>query len=370
MSSSRRKLISVVTPCYNEELNLVDCRDAVRKLFATQLPEYDFEHIFCDNCSRDQSPVILRQMAKEDPRVKVIFNARNFGPFRSTFNGVLATSGDAVVVALAADQQDPPEVIADFVRKWEEGYEVVHGVRANRQENVIMRNVRRIYYRLVSRFANIQIPNDVGEFQLVDRVVVEALRQFDDYYPYIRGMIASCGFRSAGVPFTWKRREKGLSKNRLYSLVDQGLNGLISFTNLPMRFCMFTGITLAVLSVGYAIFTAVAALFLPRIAPPGIATIITALFFFFGVTLFFLGVLGEYISAIHFQVRKRPLVIERRSVEFSGRKAAGRRRIGRCRHAGGLILGLSRRYGGGYKSGRAAGCRRESIRGRSRQCKQ
>lgn len=317
MFSQASKLISIVTPCYNEELNLVDCRNAVRALFTERLPEYDYEHIFCDNCSTDQSPMILRELAKEDSRIKVIYNARNFGPFRSNFNGVLNTSGDAVVVALACDLQDPPEVIYDFVRKWEQGFEVVHGVRANRQENIVMRNVRRVYYRLVSRFANIQIPDDVGEFQLVDRVVVEALREFDDYYPYIRGMIASCGFRSVGVPFTWKRREKGFSKNRLYGLIDQGLNGLISFTNLPMRLCLFLGTTIAVLSVLYALGIVVTTLVFQTAAPPGVTTVMTALFFFSGVMLFFLGVLGEYISAIHFQVRKRPLVTERGRLNFA-----------------------------------------------------
>ena len=171
MQGKPRKLISIVTACFNEEPNLIDCRDAVRRLFAEQLPDYDFEHVFCDNCSTDKSPAILRQMAKEDPRIKVIFNARNFGPFRSNFNGVLHTSGDAVVVLLAADLQDPAEVIADFVRKWEEGFEVVHGIRANRQESLVMRTVRRVYYRLVSRFANVEIPNDVGEFQLIDSAV-------------------------------------------------------------------------------------------------------------------------------------------------------------------------------------------------------
>lgn len=174
MQGKPRKLISIVTACFDEEPNLIDCRDAVRRLFAEQLPDYDFEHVFCDNCSTDKSPAILRQMAKEDPRIKVIFDAANFGPFRSNFNGVLSTSGDAVVVLLAADLQDPAEVIADFVRKWEEGYEVVHGIRANRQESLVMRNVRRVYYRLVSRFANVEIPNDVGEFQLIDRAVVDA----------------------------------------------------------------------------------------------------------------------------------------------------------------------------------------------------
>ncbi len=314
----RRKLISIVTPCYNEEDNVEECHRVVSKIFADSLPGYDLEHIFCDNASRDGTPEALRRMALEDPRVKVIFNARNFGPFRSTFNGVLATSGDAVVVLLAADLQDPPEVIVDFVRKWEEGHQVIYGIRANREEGLMMRIVRKAYYRAVSRFADIHIPPDVGEFQLVDRCVITALRKFDDHYPYIRGMIASCGFRTTGVAYTWKARKRGFSKNRLFHLVDQGLNGLISFTNLPMRMCMLLGFILAGLSIAFAIATLIINLInLGTLAPPGIPTLIVAIFFFSGIQMFFFGILGEYVSAIHFQVRKRPLVTEQGRLNFT-----------------------------------------------------
>lgn len=238
-------LISVITPCFNEEPNIRDCHLAVRELFAERLSGYDYEHILCDNASTDGTVQILREIAGEDSRVKVILNARNFGPFRSAFNALLATSGDAVVVMLAADLQDPPEIIADFVERWRQGYEVVYGIRSNREEGYVIRTLRKIYYRLVSRFAQIEIPLDVGEFQLIDRVVVDALRKHEDYYPYIRGMIANCGFRSEGVPYVWRARRKGLSKNRLYHLIDQGLNGVISFTNIPMRLCMITGSVIA-----------------------------------------------------------------------------------------------------------------------------
>ncbi len=312
-----RKLISVVTPVYNEELNVEDCYQAVKRLFADELPEYDYEHVFCDNASADQTVPILRNLAAEDARVRVIVNARNFGPSRSVFNALLATSGDAVVPLLAADLQDPPEVIVRFVRLWESGHEVVHGIRANREEGVVMRTVRKVYYRMVNRFADIHIPPDVGEFQLIDRVVVDALRRCDDYYPYIRGMIAGCGFRTVGVPFTWKARRKGRSTLRLYHLVDHGLNGLISFTNLPMRLCLLLGFVLAALSLGVAFITLVVNLvYYRQFAPPGIPTLIVAIFFFSGVQLFFFGVLGEYISAIHFQVRKRPMVVERERINF------------------------------------------------------
>jgi glycosyltransferase involved in cell wall biosynthesis len=317
MEPTHRKLISVVTPVYNEEMNAQECYETVRGIFERELPEYDHEHIFCDNASTDNTVAILRKLAAEDRRVKVILNARNFGPLRSNFNGVLAASGDAVVVFLPADLQDPPELIPQFVRLWEQGHEIVYGIRGKREEGLLMRSIRRLYYRMVTYAADIRIPPDVGEFQLVDRMVIAALRQHDDYYPYLRGMIAGCGFRSQGVSYTWRARKRGLSKGRLYLLIDQALNGLISFTNLPMRLSMLVGLLLSVLSIGYAVFSVIVNLiYYQKLAPPGIATLIVAIFFFSGVQLFFLGVIGEYVSAIHFQVRKRPLVIERERINF------------------------------------------------------
>jgi len=260
---------------------------------------------------------VLRRIAREDPAVKVVVNARNYGPFRSTFNGLRHARGDAIVVLFAADLQDPPEVIADFVREWRAGAEVVWGVRTQREESAAMRAIRRVYYRLVSRLAGIDIPLDVGEFQLIDRKVLVALLEHEDYYPYIRGMIANCGFRTKGVPYVWRARRKGFSKNRLYHLVDQGLNGLISFTNLPMRFAMFAGFAIALLSFVHALYTIIVNLItFGSLTVPGIPTLIVALFFFGGVQLMFLGIIGEYVSAIHFQVRKRPLVVERETINL------------------------------------------------------
>lgn len=315
--AEHRKLISIVTPCYNEQDNVADCYQAVRRVFAEQLPGYDYEHVFCDNASTDRTVEVLRGLAEADPRVRVIVNARNFGPFRSMFNGLLATRGDAAVPMLPADQQDPPEVIAQFVRKWEEGYEVVYGVRQTREEGRLMRGLRRCYYWAVSTFADVSIPPNAGEFQLIDRRVVQALRQFDDHYPYIRGMIASCGFRRTGVPYVWKARKKGFSKNRLFHLIDQGLNGLVSFTKIPFRLCTLVGTLIASLSILYSLVSLVVHLtYSGGAAPPGIPTLIVAIFFLSGVQLFFLGILGEYVGAIHCQVRRRPLVIERERINF------------------------------------------------------
>lgn len=312
-----KKKISVVTPCYNEEGNVRECYEKVKEVFANRLPNYIYEHIFCDNNSNDETLKILREIASNDVRVKVIVNSRNFGGPNSMFNGMLAASGDAVIPLVPADMQDPPDLIPEFVKHWEQGYEIVYGMRSNREESWAMHVVRQRYYSLVNRFANINIPLNVGDFTLIDKKVQEVLRQYDDYSPYLRGMIASCGFRSTMVSYTWKARRWGISKFGLYGLVDVGLNGLISFTNVPMRLCMFAGFFLAAMSIAYAVIAFVSTLiWFKGVAPPGVPTLTVALFFFSGVNLFFLGVLGEYISAIHFQVRKRPLVVERERINF------------------------------------------------------
>jgi len=312
-----KKLISIVTPCYNEEENAAECCRTVRIIFENDLPDYDYEHIFCDNASIDRTVEILKDLARQDKRVKIIVNSRNFGPFHSNFNGLMNTRGDAVVVFLAADLQDPPELIPEFVRLWENGHEVVYGIRQTRQENRLLRSIRSVYYRLVYNLSSIKLLPHVGEYQLIDRVVVDALREFEDYYPYIRGMIAYCGFRATGVEYTWKARKRGFSKNSLLNLVDQGLNGLVSFTKIPLRICMGTGLVIAIFSFIYAVISFVVNLaYFRQIAPPGIPTLIVALFFFSGLQLFFFGVLGEYIAAIHFQVRKRPVVVERERINF------------------------------------------------------
>ena len=312
-----KKKISVISPCFNEELNVKECYKAVNAVFKEYLSDYDYEHIFTDNSSNDNTVNILRKIAADDKRVKVIVNSRNFGPLKSTFNGVLRSSGDAVLVMLAVDLQDPPELIPEFVEKWEEGFKIVAGSRREREEGIIMRNTRKLFYHLVLKLSYVSIPPYVGEFQLIDKVIVDKLREFDDYDPYIRGMIANCGYETIIIPYKWKSRKKGKSKLKLYQLFDIAFNGMISFSNVPMRGAIVLGTLISITSLTYAIIMLIINIIFYRIiAPPGIATLITALFFFSGVNLLFLGLLGEYICAIHSQVRKKPLVIEKETINF------------------------------------------------------
>lgn len=310
------KTISIITPCYNEQDNIAACREAVRALFDGPLAGYDHEHIFCDNDSTDQTPALLRALAAEDTRVKVILNARNFGPFRSMFNGLRRSKGDAVITFLPADLQDPPELIPEFVRLWESGYEVIAGARKTRQEGWLMRGLRSLFYRIANRLADFEIPEKVGEFQLIDRKVANAVLEYRDTYPFLRGMIASVGFRRIILPYEWKRRERGRSRLTFFMLMDQALNGVFSFTSAPMRFCSMVGVALSTLCILYALGVAIAWLLGLAEAPRGTLTIIVSLFFLSGVQLLFLGILGEFVTTIHRQVRGGATVVERERINL------------------------------------------------------
>ncbi len=317
-----KKKISIISPCFNEEGNVAACHAAVAALFSGPLSDYEYEHIFADNASSDQTPGILREMAAAHPQVKVILNARNFGPFRSMFNALKTATGDAILVFLAVDLQDPPEKIVEFVRIWETGIEVVAGARVNRQESFALRVCRGIFYRIVNGLSDIDIPVNVGEFQLIDRKVWEAVIQHDDHYPYVRGIIASVGFNRVIVPYTWEARQVGISKNNLPRLIDQAMNGIFSFTNAPMRMCTLAGLSLAALCMLYAFGSVAAFLMFSTTAPAGITTVIVSLFFLSGVQLAFIGILGEYVTSIHAQVRRGPMVVERERLNFGVRVEA------------------------------------------------
>ncbi len=206
--------ISIISPCYNEEENIEGCYQSVASLFEPDAPlgRHEHEHIFADNASEDNTVPILRRLAAADPRVKVILNTRNFGPFRSNFNALRYATGDAVLVFLPADLQDPPEMLPEMVAHWENGVEVVAGARVNREEELVLRTCRRIFYRIVRLLSNFEIPENVGEFQLIDRKVWQVVIGHNDQYPYIRGIIASAGFRRMIVPYTWRLGKRACQK--------------------------------------------------------------------------------------------------------------------------------------------------------------
>lgn len=308
--------ISVVCPVFNEAFALEACYQEIRRVLEEKLSSYDWEIIFADNGSTDGTRTLLRDLAARENRVRVILNSRNFGPAASHFNALLASSGDVIVVFIPADLQDPPSLIPELVQHWEEGYDVVYGIRTDRQEGLLLRGMRSLFYRLVAAGSPFEVPLDAGDFQVIDRQVLEALRRFRDYYPYTRGMIAYCGFRSIGVPYKWGERNLGETKRTSYLYLDQALNGILSFTNIPLRLSILVGLLTSVTSIIYGSWSFLAALTYGRTIQPGLRTVIVALFLLSGIILLVLGVIGEYIYAIYSQVRSRPLVIEEERLNF------------------------------------------------------
>ena len=298
--------ISVITPCFNEEESIEKCISEVAELFSRDLPDYDYEHIVCDNASTDSTRSILRSLAEKNPRLKVVVNSRNVGPFRNMWIGLKLATGDAVIPFLPADLQDPPSVIPLFVSHWRQGNLIVYGVRKNRQETRIMRIFRSVYYRIISRFADFDIQQNAGEFLLADKRVIDSIIELDDEYPYIRGLIARTGVRSSTISYDWEVRQQGKSRLKFLHLVDQALNGFVSTSRIPARIMLFFGLLVSIIGVLGAVTTAVIVLLNPTSALPGIPTIIVSLFFFGGVQMFFLGLIGEYVLSIHGQVRKIP----------------------------------------------------------------
>ena len=312
------KKISVITPCYNEEVNVEICAAELKRVME-QLPGYDYEHIFADNASTDSTLIKLREMAAKDKHVKVISNSRNVGPFRNMWNGMKSATGDVVIPQLAADLQDPPSVIPEFVKNWEAGFLVTYGVRAKREEALIMRMARGIYYRIIKKFAAAVIPLNSGEFLLADKKVIDSILAVDDQYPYIRGLIAQTGVKSTSVSYTWVKRERGKSKNNFISLIDQAINGFVSTSRVPARLALLGGFILSFLGVAYALFTVIMVLTSNGSAPVGIPTIIVGIFLMGGVQLLFLGLIGEYILSIHGQVRRTPPMFEIERINFKER---------------------------------------------------
>jgi glycosyltransferase involved in cell wall biosynthesis len=310
------KTISIITPCFNEEAGIRECYEIIKQVIDKELPGYGREHIFCDNASTDRTVLILKEIASFDPSVKVIVNSRNFGILRNNYNGVLASSGDAVVLFMPADLQDPPQLIPAFVKQWESGCEIVYGIRAEREEPFLLRNARKAYYRLLSRISYINYPPNVGDFQLVDRKVVESMKLIDDAQPFMRMMPFEIGFKSVGIAYTWRARKHGVSRNAFFQMIDQGLNGLISFSNAPVRLALWAGFATSAISILYALWVFLSTIFGWTKAESGIPTMILAVFFFGGIQLLFLGIIGEYILAIFNQVRRKPIVFERERVNF------------------------------------------------------
>jgi glycosyltransferase involved in cell wall biosynthesis len=307
------KLISIVTPLFNEEENIEDLCNRVAAVMSS-LP-YDYEHLCIDNCSKDQTVALLRARATRDPRLKIIVNARNFGHIRSPYYALMQAAGDAVVV-IAGDLQDPPEMIPDFIKKWEDGFKTVMAVKPESEESSLMFFVRKMYYKIINRISEVSLINNATGAGLFDRDVIEILRSIDDPYPYTRGLVCEIGYPIATVPFKQPRRTRGVTSQNFYTLYDIAMLGITKHSKVPLRLMAMLGFALAIVSLLAAFGYLLAKLLFWDKFQFGTAPILIGIFLFGAIQMFFLGMLGEYIASIQTQVRKMPLVVESERINF------------------------------------------------------
>ncbi len=309
------KLISIVSGCYNEAENIPDLYERVTKVFAEKLPEYAYEIIVIDNSSTDKSVEVLREICQKDKRVKVIVNTRNFGHIRSGYHALLQAKGDAMI-AMASDLQDPPEMIEQFIRKWEEGSKVVLAQKLESEESPLFFLVRKMYYSFVNRLSEIPLVKNVTGFGLYDAVVTQKLREIGDPYPYFRGLICDLGYKQALIPFKQPVRKRGFTKNNFYTLYDLAMLGFTNHSKVPLRLATFTGFCIGALSFMVGLVYLVYKLVFWQQFQAGTAPVVIGIFFLGALQLFFIGLIGEYIGSIHTQVLHRPLVIEKERINF------------------------------------------------------
>jgi glycosyltransferase involved in cell wall biosynthesis len=276
---------------------------------------YEYEHIFIDNASLDNTVAVLKMIAAEDPNVKIIVNARNFGHIRSPMHALTQTSGDAVI-GIVADLQDPPPMIADMIAEWEKGAFCVLGIKRTSEENSLMFWLRKQYYKLAESLSSVPTIQNFNGFGLYDRKVVDLVMSFNDPYPYFRGMLAEIGLPTVQLPYDQPARRFGLTKNNWYTLYDIGMLGIINHSKVPLRLASFAGFAGALLSFLVALGYLIAKLLFWYTFSVGIAPMIIGLFFLQSIMLVFLGVMGEYIGAIYTQLQHRPYAVERERINF------------------------------------------------------
>lgn len=308
------KKISIVSGCFNEAGNVEELVARVAKVMET-LPGYDYEQIIIDNASTDGTQEILRKLAAANPKLKVILNARNFGHIRSPYHGLMQASGDAVV-ALASDLQNPPELIPEMIKKWEAGAKAVVAIKDSSDESPIFFWVRRLYYLLVEGLAEIKIVKNFTGFGLYDRAIIDYCRTVADPYPYFRGQISEIGLPIVEISYHQGARKRGITKNNFFTLYDLAMLGITNHSKVPLRLAAMLGFGMAIMSLFVALVYLIYKLVFWYSLPVGTAPLVIGLFFFASVQLFFIGILGEYIGAIHTQVLKRPLVVEKERINF------------------------------------------------------
>ena len=313
------KKISVLIPCYNEEENVVPISEAVIGIITKELPQYDYELVFIDNDSTDKTRELLRMLCAKNPKIKAIFNARNFGQFNSPYYGILQVTGDCVI-SMVADFQDPVEMIPKYVKEWENGYKIVIGIKKSSQENPVMYWLRGCYYKLIKKLSDVEQIEQFTGFGLYDKRFIEVLRNLDDPTPFLRGIVAELGFRRKEIPYEQPLRRAGKTSNNFYRLYDAAMLSITSYTKAGLRLAtIFGSICSAVSMIVAIVYLVLKLIYWDRFAA-GMAPLLIGMCFLGSVQIFFIGLVGEYILTINARVMKRPLVVEEERINFEENK--------------------------------------------------
>lgn len=315
----KKKTISIMVPTYNEEENVVLMYEALKNIFQKELKKYDYEILFIDNKSLDKTRTLIREICAKDKNVKAIFNAQNFGQFNSPYYGLISTTGDCTI-SVAADFQDPVEMIPKFVKEWENGYKIVIGIKNKSEESKIVYALRSLYYKMIKKFSEVEQIEHFTGFGLYDKDFIEVLKNLDDPDPYLRGIVAELGFERKEIPFTQPKRQRGKSSNNWYRLYDAAMLGITSYTKIGLRLATIVGFMISFLSVFVALIYLVLKLCNWNSFQAGIAPILIGVFLLGGMQIFFIGFLGEYILNINQRIMHRPLVVVEEKLNFEGEK--------------------------------------------------
>jgi glycosyltransferase involved in cell wall biosynthesis len=309
------KKISILIPCYNEEGNVIPISEEIVNLFSDELSVYDYELVFIDNCSTDNTRVLLRKICSENKRIKAIFNVRNFGQFNSPFYGMCQTSGDCVIT-MCADFQDPVEMIPVFLEEWERGYKIVSGIKSSSRENKFVRILRTFYYKILRKVSEVEIIEHFTGFGLYDKSFIDILRKLNDPTPFLRGIVAELGYKRKEVPYVQQKRRFGKTHNNWYTLYDAAMLSFSSYTKMGLRIATITGFFIAILTIVIALIYLIYKLIFWETFSAGITPIIFGVFFIGSLQLFFIGLIGEYVMAMNIRLMNRPLVVEEERINF------------------------------------------------------
>ena len=310
-----KKKVSVLIPCYNEEENVVPMSNAIKDMFEKNLPQYDYELLFIDNDSSDNTRPLLREICARNKHVKAIFNAKNFGQFNSPYHGMLQTTGDCVI-SMVCDFQDPVELIPKYLAAWEEGFKIVIGIKTASKENKLMYALRSMYYSFVKKFSDVeQIQHFTGS-GLYDREFIEVLRNLNDPTPFLRGIVAELGFQRKEIEYEQPKRRAGKTHNNFYTLYDAAMLSITSYTKIGLRLCTFLGAFIGFVSIAIGIVYLILKLTNWYGFEAGMAPMIIIMSFMGAVQLFSIGFMGEYIMSMNKRIMNRPLVVEEERINF------------------------------------------------------